>query len=387
MIHLIVFIIKIIAKAINNNQNTSTSQSQSPNPSSKAPIKANSTKSNQNNTIIAAFFIAIATSCICSINIFSNFIISIILKDKKQILLSGGILALFFFFFVMFYQKDIENKSMEKPIDFSEISFNDTLRFSNDLDIEMYDTLQQFFNSKYAPYVEDTNAPAYKSILYTMCYNLSAHNFDTLYLNNQPKNYTSIDNALYDNNENSSLTTIWLILQEKDRHIFAEQENELLQLNKKKVKNPLRDKNPWVFVILALGFISFIYSIYLWNRFLNRNKKENEIIDDLNQKHSTKPQKQIVKPTTTIHQSTAPATSSKPTTQTSNTSHTNGKININTVDVYNLMTIPALNYSTALLIISERTNNGIYGSLEDIQKRNALSDDIFKAILPHIYLG
>ena len=64
----------------------------------------------------------------------------------------------------------------------------------------------------------------------------------------------------------------------------------------------------------------------------------------------------------------------------------NGKIAINSVDVYNLMTIPVLNYSQALLIITERNNNGRYSSIEDIKLRNTLTDELATAIASHVYI-
>ena len=63
-----------------------------------------------------------------------------------------------------------------------------------------------------------------------------------------------------------------------------------------------------------------------------------------------------------------------------------GKIAINTVDVYNLMTIPALNYSQALLIITERNNNGKYSSIDDIKNRNSLGSEIMQELAKHIFV-
>jgi DNA uptake protein ComE-like DNA-binding protein len=117
------------------------------------------------------------------------------------------------------------------------------------------------------------------------------------------------------------------------------------------------------------------------------------LIDDLNQSkqkptHHTSSDnfdipKNVAVPSTSDMPKPTPTSTSK---ESKPSNIPNGKIAINSVDVYNLMTIPVLNYSQALLIITERNNNGRYSSIEDIKLRNTLTDELATAIASHVYI-
>jgi DNA uptake protein ComE-like DNA-binding protein len=154
--------------------------------------------------------------------------------------------------------------------------------------------------------------------------------------------------------------------------------------------------NVYIYPLAILSLITLIYSFFLWYSFFNRDKDENkDMIDSMNSSrskptssssYSSSPRPTVTTPAASLPKSNSSASSNR-TTSSPSMDNAGKKIAINTVDVYNLMTIPGLNYSTALLIISERTNNGKYTSLEDIKNRNPLNDDLFVEIARYVYIN
>jgi competence protein ComEA len=61
-----------------------------------------------------------------------------------------------------------------------------------------------------------------------------------------------------------------------------------------------------------------------------------------------------------------------------------GKVNINTADKTELMTLPGIGESKANLIIDYRESNGSFGSIEDIMNINGIKDGVYGKIKEYI---
>lgn len=61
-----------------------------------------------------------------------------------------------------------------------------------------------------------------------------------------------------------------------------------------------------------------------------------------------------------------------------------GKVNINTADRTELMTLPGIGESKADLIINYRESNGSFGSIEDIMNINGIKDGVYSKIKEYI---
>lgn len=62
----------------------------------------------------------------------------------------------------------------------------------------------------------------------------------------------------------------------------------------------------------------------------------------------------------------------------------NGKININTASVEDLMKLSGIGESKAKLIIEYRNNNGLFTNIDDIKKVNGISETLFNKIKENI---
>jgi competence protein ComEA len=65
-------------------------------------------------------------------------------------------------------------------------------------------------------------------------------------------------------------------------------------------------------------------------------------------------------------------------------STSSGKVNINTADKTELMTLPGIGESKAELIVSYRESNGSFGNIEDIMKINGIKDGVYGKIKDYI---
>ncbi|MEI6312461.1 MAG: helix-hairpin-helix domain-containing protein [Bacteroidota bacterium] len=456
MIHLIVFLIKIIVKAINgnksnvpitgnnsynnsidsSNQTTTADTNTSANFSSPSSVTvSNKKKKSDDEKMIYSFLIAVFTSCCCGLGFFINFILAIILKKVPHIL---GTLAIAIAMVACFYMYMKEDEKVKEKASTADIIFNDTLRLNINNPEEARGVTESFLAHKYAAWYSDSNELGTSMSLNMMTYTLFAHKFDTLLHNNEIVTDKTIDEVLYgsmevseevtaedtdtapqaetetasDNGTETSTTTniaeetvsdpslnsneLVVYLQEKDHYCLTQDEIDLREgkYSKKSDKVSKLKDNVYIYPLGILALITLIYSFFLWYSFFNRDKDENkDMIDSMNSTRS-KPQSSTTYTSTPKPTITPPAASipkANPSTQRTTTNpsmdQSGKKIAINTVDVYNLMTIPGLNYSTALLIISERTNNGKYSSLEDIKNRNSLSADMFIEISRYVYIN
>ena len=449
MIHLIVFLIKIIVKALNGNKSsvpitgnnsynnsnaTSTASTSSANFSSPSSVTVSNTKKKSDDqNMIYSFLLAIFTSCCCGLGFFINFILAIILKKVPHIIATLAITIAIAASFYMYMKEDEKAKEKASTAD---IVFNDTLRLNLNDPEEARSITESFLAHKYAGWYTDSNELGTSMSLSMMTYTLFAHKFDTLIHNNEIVTDKTIDEVLYgslevseevsadetdaspkaetetaaeivsdetttDNTAEETISDpslnkneLVVYLQEKDHYCLTQDEMDLRdgKYSKKSDKVSKLKDNVYIYPLAILALITLIYSFFLWYSFFNRDKDENkDMIDTMNSSRS-KPQSSTTYTSTPKTTTSTPAASiSKAHTSAQRTSvssdQSGKKIAINTVDVYNLMTIPGLNYSTALLIISERTNNGKYSSLEDIKNRNSLSDDIFIEVSRYVYIN
>lgn len=453
MIHLIVFFIKIIVKAINGNKsnvpvtgsNTFNSNSthsnfsnmSSPNVPHSSVTVSNKNKKTDDEKMLYAFLLTVFTSCCCSVGFLANIILAFITKKVPHMIATIIIAVLLGVSFYFFIQEDKKKNNVEIT-NYATVEFNDTIRFSG-LDPELArKEFKSYFNHKYASWIKDTNEESSSLNIDMMTYSLFGHKFDTIYVDNELKTDVTIDEILYlgvdaveDNTEDviedelseskndkveeaivedrsETQKEIVIYLQEKDRESISQDEEDLKsgKYNKKKDNLNKAKDNIYIVPIIILILISFVYSFYLWYSFFNKDKDANkDLIDSMNDTRS-KPTITFGNKTTTSSTTSSDNYQTKKTTDYLNppasipnkpnepkipnmakgTDHSGKKIAINSVDVYNLMTIPTLNYSQALLIITERTNNGPYSSIDDIKSRNSLADNIVSEISKYVYI-
>ena len=92
--------------------------------------------------------------------------------------------------------------------------------------------------------------------------------------------------------------------------------------------------------------------------------------------------------TLTVTQTTIPsAVSSTPTTGSAAASQPGGKININTADLYTLMSLEGIGETYAQHIIDYRNANGPFQKIEDIMNVTGIGEKRFKAIKDSITTG
>ena len=448
MIHLIVFLIKQIVKAINGNNSSNTISNSKINTNTMSSNISNSNNNNyvphskvtvsnkksmsEDEKMIYSFLLGIFISCCCGFGFIVNIVLAFITKKVPHIIATMIIATLIVVFGILTYLE--ENKIEDhKVTSTEEVFFNDTLTFDMNQPELARLKMKTFLKEKYFSWMKDTASSESDLSAEMMTYTLFSHEFDSLYINNILIENYSLDNAMYitDNvQEDNSITdeaikideststnedmsevtkVVKIYLQQKDKDCLEQDEKDLKEGTYYPKKNKFKDAKDNIFMIpiAILVLISLLYSFYLWYSFFNRNKDANkDMIDDMNNSRN-KPLVTFANktnPTNTANNSNkstdynSPSAAIPNTNTNSNTSSpkmpnmakgndaTGKKIAINSVDVYNLMTIPTLNYSQALLIITERNNNGRYTSIEDIKNRNSLSDDTINEFAKYIYI-
>lgn len=84
---------------------------------------------------------------------------------------------------------------------------------------------------------------------------------------------------------------------------------------------------------------------------------------------------------------TVPATSAPQTTQKPVASHGDGKININTADIYALMSLPGIGETYAQRIVDYRQANGPFDEITDIKNVEGIGEKRFEGIKDLITTG
>ena len=139
-----------------------------------------------------------------------------------------------------------------------------------------------------------------------------------------------------------------------------------------------------------LFVLTFIQGLYLWIQFFKQRNSANVTPPIVN----TTIEKEYTPQVTTNNlkaQAVKQTASTKSTAENKQASQVvsppSGKMDINSIDVYQLLTIPGLSYSQALLIISERTDKGKYNDLEELILRNKLDATMGEVLRQKIYFG
>ena len=88
----------------------------------------------------------------------------------------------------------------------------------------------------------------------------------------------------------------------------------------------------------------------------------------------------------TVRDGTASADTSVTSTQ-SDTSYSDGKVNINTADVATLDTLPGIGASTAAKIVADREANGPFKTVEDLKRVSGIGDKKFSQLEGCITVG
>lgn len=121
--------------------------------------------------------------------------------------------------------------------------------------------------------------------------------------------------------------------------------------------------------ISILACVCLILAAFLFGLYLGRNISGTEI------------QTSVLTPQTTSSSVPSSQSTSGAATQTS------GKININTADLYTLMTLPGIGESYAQRIIDYRTANGPFKNIEDIKNVDGIGDKRYESIKNLITTG
>ena len=121
--------------------------------------------------------------------------------------------------------------------------------------------------------------------------------------------------------------------------------------------------------VSILACVCLILAAFLFGLYLGRNISGTEIYTS------------AISPQTTF--------SSVPSTQSisSSATQTSGKININTADLYTLMSLPGIGEAYAQRIIDYRTANGPFKNIEDIKNVEGIGEKRYESIKNLITTG
>ena len=121
--------------------------------------------------------------------------------------------------------------------------------------------------------------------------------------------------------------------------------------------------------ISILACVCLIFAAFLFGLYLGRNISGTEI------------QTSVLTPQTTSSSVPSSQSTSGAATQTS------GKININTADLYTLMTLPGIGETYAQRIVDYRTANGPFKNIEDIKNVEGIGEKRYESIKNLITTG
>lgn len=121
--------------------------------------------------------------------------------------------------------------------------------------------------------------------------------------------------------------------------------------------------------ISILACACLILAAFLFGLYLGRNISGTEI------------QTSVLTPQTTSSSVPSSQSTSGAATQTS------GKININTADLYTLMTLPGIGETYAQRIVDYRTANGPFKNIEDIKNVEGIGEKRYESIKNLITTG
>ncbi len=400
MIHIIIAIIRAI---IRHSNKSTTSNSPTASKVNYTTTKSNFSSPSDDKKGLAIIIAIISTFC-CSFSFLINIGLAIVTKKTQQIFIS---LAILFVGIYLLYSYD--TRKTEIRLNVRPIVYNDTLQFELDDEDKITTKIEDYLASKYSAWQqtaklsssEKANIENYYRI---MALNLLTTNFSEIQVASEVMTYTSIDQVWQDSPAKNGDPTATYGTSTYIRPIMCkvymddETVHNALAYEEGKIKEKITSSqyltdnimrmNIGGFCILFL--LTFIQGLYLWIQFFKQRNPANALPTVEN----TNLQKEYTPQVTTnnlkaqeIKQrvSTKPVDANKPAAEVVSTPA--GKMDINNVDVYQLLTIPGLSYSQSLIIISERTDKGKYSDLEELILRNKLDPTIGEILRPKIYFS
>ena len=130
--------------------------------------------------------------------------------------------------------------------------------------------------------------------------------------------------------------------------------------------------------VSILGCACLVLAAFMFGLYLGRNISSTEIQTSVISTQTT--------PSSTVTVSSSPSTAST-TATTSSAAQTSGKININSADLYALMSLPGIGEAYAQRIIVYRTANGPFKNIEDIKNVEGIGEKRYESIKNLITTG
>ena len=127
--------------------------------------------------------------------------------------------------------------------------------------------------------------------------------------------------------------------------------------------------------VSILAWVCIILAAFLAGLFVGRNYVGGSI------------QTSVLSTPSVPQPTTSNAVSSMPTTGNTSASQPGGKVNINTADIYALMSLEGIGETYAQRIIDYRNANGPFQKIEDIMNVTGIGEKRFKAIKDSITTG
>lgn len=398
MIHILVFLIKAIVKAINANavpaKNTYAANTNQAAVQQPAKVYQRTVVTPSDNRGLAVV-LAIVTSICCSLNFLSNFILAIVLRKAVHIILS---LVIAIGVISLAYNMDKQKKQGLALLE--TIQFGDTLHLTLSNEVHVKLELTNYLEEKYKPWIKDANFShedkrKINESIELMVDNLYFYTFDEMNINSYTVESTSLYTEMTNDYADESsieeeLTPRTCSIYLAD-HVITDQ----LRFNNDKLRELVvtarmkANKSQYIFVggIFALWFLAFLQALYLWIFFFKkRSQGDNSTTVSSNQSNSYNPEVTInsqVAKAKKVEASTHPTAHKEVNKETKPTD----RLDMNTIDIYQFLAVPSITYSQALLIIAERTNNGKYLNLEDLRLRNKLDQKIVDALAGRIYFS
>lgn len=393
MIHIIIAIIRAIIRHSNKpTANVSTTAASKVN---YATTKTNFSSPSDDKKGLAIIIAILSTFC-CSLSFLVNIVLAIVTKKTQQIFIS---LAILFFGIYLLYAYD--TRKTEVRLNIRPIVYNDTLQFELKDEDVITSKIEDYLAAKYSASLETTKLSSsekanIENYYRIMAINLLTTNFSTIQVASEVMTYTSIDQiwqdqiARYESDDIMPIMCKVYMDDETVHNALAYEEGKIKEKisSSQYLTDNIMRMNIGGFCILFL--LTFMQGLYLWIQFFKQRNPANAIpaVENTNLQKEYTPQvttNNLKAQEVKQRVSTKPVDANKPAVEVVSTPA--GKMDINHIDVYQLLTIPGLSYSQALLIISERTDKGNYSDIEELILRNKLDPTIGEMLRQKIYFS
>lgn len=393
MIHIIIAIIGAIIRHSNKaTANVSTTAASKVN---YTTTKTNFSSPSDDKKGLAIIIAILSTFC-CSLSFLVNIVLAIVTKKTQQIFIS---LAILFFGIYLLYAYD--TRKTEVRLNIRPIVYNDTLQFELKDEDVITSKIEDYLAAKYSASLETTKLSSsekanIENYYRIMAINLLTTNFSTIQVASEVMTYTSIDQiwqdqiARYESDDIMPIMCKVYMDDETVHNALAYEEGKIKEKisSSRYLTDNIMRMNIGGFCILFL--LTFMQGLYLWIQFFKQRNPANALpaVENTNLQKEYTPQvttNNLKAQEMKQRVSTKPVDANKPAVEVVSTPA--GKMDINHIDVYQLLTIPGLSYSQALLIISERTDKGNYSDIEELILRNKLDPTIGEMLRQKIYFS